>query len=159
MSKNIITRFRTVPKDLFRFQGTNSTTLRNFEDQVKKGSTSFDFKFQTDGKIHPASEDTFTGPNGMSLRPLGSALYSLVTKKALPTKAVFCIPKDTPIPPELVIIHEHSDHFSLQTTTPVTYKELMKNMTKFLAPHKIPFEEVHERLVQYKKEHPDEFSD
>ncbi len=67
----------------------------------------------------------------MSLRPLGTNMWDILTQtkgKAM----VAIIPKDTVIPPELILCHEHGDHFSLQTAVPATPKELNNRLTKFL---------------------------
>ena len=46
------------------------------------------------------------------------------------------VPENTAIPEGLVLIHEHGDHFSLQTTVSITPASLNKKMTTFLASFK-----------------------
>ena len=44
------------------------------------------------------------------------------------------IPKDTPIPNELVLLYEHGDHYSLQTAVPCKASELNARLSAFLEP-------------------------
>ena len=73
------------------------------------------------------------GPNGLSLRPMGINLWDIVSNYNGKITVVR-IPKNTPIPEELVLLHEHSDHYSMQTAIPCSPSELNKRLAEFLAP-------------------------
>lgn len=47
------------------------------------------------------------------------------------------VPKGTPIPDHLVLLHEHGDHYSLQTAVPLTPKKMNDALNKFLAAFEI----------------------
>jgi hypothetical protein len=72
--------YKTVPLQLFRIGGTSKKVqLRNFEVQKAKGSASYDYVPNPEGKIHPAG-DYFTAPNGMSLRPEGINMTDILAQ-------------------------------------------------------------------------------
>ena len=127
-----MTRYTETPVDLFRLVTTKTVKLREHAAQVAKGSHSYDFFLKEDGKIHPSPSEYFVAPNGMSLRPEGIQMWDILASYRGNPK-VCIVPKGTPIPPELVLYHERSDHYSLQTATPRTPSALNSLMTKFLA--------------------------
>lgn len=45
---------------------------------------------------------------------------------------VYCVPAGTPIPPELVILHEHTDHYSVQPAVSMQPKHLDNALQAFL---------------------------
>ena len=47
---------------------------------------------------------------------------------------VVMIPEGTKLPADLILIHEHGDHYSLQTTKPITPTDLNKTLTSFIKP-------------------------
>ena len=59
--KQIIAKHKIFPLELFRIATTKNVNLRDYEDQMKKKSTKWDFKLKDDGLIHPAIDDTFIG--------------------------------------------------------------------------------------------------
>lgn len=133
MSK--LTRFRVFPMDLFRICQAKKVTLREFEAQKKKGSRSFDYILNEDKLIHASVGDTFVRPNGLSLRPRGINMWDILSTWAGRGKTnVLVIPQGTIIPDDLVLIHEHGDHYSLQTTISRTPRDLNSSLTKFMDP-------------------------
>ncbi|GJJ10232.1 hypothetical protein Clacol_004458 [Clathrus columnatus] len=120
-SRPLIARYKDkVPVDLARVQSGRHVKLRDYENQVKIKRFSYDLKLK-DGKVYPAKGDYFIGPNGCSLRePLSPTFQEVVRNFRGANILVFVIPKDTPLPPTLTILHEHSDHFSIQCTSPMT---------------------------------------
>jgi hypothetical protein len=46
---------------------------------------------------------------------------------------VYEVRQGTPIPDELVLLHEHTDNYSLQPAAPMTLDELNAGLTRFLA--------------------------
>lgn len=130
-------------------QSGMSVRLREYTKQMKMGRASFDFKLHEDGKIHPATGDSFIGPNGMSLRPPGLVFQEVLGGFKADVK-IFKIPKGTSLPKTLVLLHEHSDHYSLQTTEVVTETELNKRLSEFL--RGMPMLTKKEYLTQYPPE-------
>ena len=82
-------------------------------------------------RIHDPTDRIFHGPNGMSLRPKTDTYREILTYLAGDT--IFVIPQGTVIPSSLQLLHEHSDHYSLQAAKECTYDELNKNLTEFLS--------------------------
>jgi hypothetical protein len=129
----LIGRFtEAVPTTLFRMQSGKRAALRPHHLQVAKGSPSFDLHLH-DGKVLPMdpADDVFRGPNGMSLRPKGQMFAVLLDR--FKGNHVYEIPGGTELPKSLVLLHEHTDHYSLQTTAPVTLEELNSVLTRFLS--------------------------
>lgn len=130
MTQQIIGRFSRVPIGLFRVQTVEKVKLREYFRQQQQNRTSFDFKLHPDKKIHPAIGDEWVGPNGMSLRPGGYVMGEVVAN--FRGNVVYHIPKDTELPDDLVLLHEHSDHYSMQTAKMCTEKQLNDKLTEFL---------------------------
>ncbi|KAL9652489.1 hypothetical protein ABK040_000061 [Willaertia magna] len=129
MSKLI--RYNHFPLNLFRIDTFKKVKLREYYRQMDAGKRAFDFVLQEDGKIHPMEGEIFTTPNGMSLRPGGHSLGHILAhyKKKV---GLVLIPEGTIVPKDLVLIHEHSDHYSLQTTNICTEEELNERINYFL---------------------------
>ncbi|XP_004343292.1 hypothetical protein CAOG_07433 [Capsaspora owczarzaki ATCC 30864] len=79
----------------------------------------------------------FLGPNGASLRPAASPTLHEVLCNWRGNCILYKIPAGTPLPAGLTLLHEHSDHYSLQTTKPISLPDLQKAMTAFIAPFKL----------------------
>jgi hypothetical protein len=107
-------RYSILPVTLYRFQSFKLPKLREKSLQKKLGKFSFDFVLGTNGLYNPARGDKYPGPNGLSLRPIGANLAELL-RTTYPTTIIYELPKDLPVPASLVMIHEHTDHYSLQT--------------------------------------------
>lgn len=99
------------------------------------GRTSFDIT-ERDRLVHPraATESHFLGPNGMSMRPLGSMLAVIVANfRGGERGRIFEVPAGTPLPPELVLLHEHSDHYAVQPAVAMSATALNAALTAWLA--------------------------
>jgi hypothetical protein len=129
--QNLIGKFKTTEIELFRIQNGPSTKLREFAAQQRKNSKSYDLVAQPDGLIHPKTSEFFEGPNGSSLRPIGPVIFEVVSHWRGKDARIYRIPKGTKLPDNLILLHEHSDHYSLQTTEPVKLSELNKRLTVF----------------------------
>ncbi len=134
--RSIIARYTThFPLTLFRFKTGKSVSLRDYESQKSKGSRSYDLVLK-DGLYQPSPTDSnvFIGPNGASLRPNTMNLHELLDTFSKSKNArIIVIPQDTKIPSHFVLLHEHTDHYSLQTTTPITLKEFNQLLEDFLS--------------------------
>eukprot|EP01137_Pigoraptor_chileana_P020208 Opistho-2@82274 len=130
MATPLLGRFTKFPCELFRIGAKRGVVLRDFAKQEALGRAAFDFHFEKDGLIHPRPGSEFLGPNGMSLRPGGPNLGNILS--SFRGDVIYAIPAGTFLPPHFVLLHEHTDHYSLQTTEPVTLKEINKRMTDFV---------------------------
>ncbi|KAJ7334241.1 hypothetical protein DFH08DRAFT_880601 [Mycena albidolilacea] len=133
-TRPLIARYTdVVPVELARVQSGRNVRLRDYETQVKLKRFSYDLKLQ-DGKVLPAKSDNFIGPNGCSLRePLSPTFQEVVRNFRGSDIVISVLAKDTPLPPTLTILHEHSDHYSLQCTEPMTLDELNAELTRFIS--------------------------
>jgi hypothetical protein len=127
---SIVKRYNMFPRTLYRVQPKMNVSLRNHETQVSLGRTSFDLK-TVNGLVMPAVGDKYTGPNGMSLRPPTEKMTRML-KEFVGEPIVFAMLEGSPVPSGLVLLHEHSDHYSLQTSEPITLDALNTKMTEFL---------------------------
>ncbi|KAJ7696699.1 hypothetical protein B0H17DRAFT_1168043 [Mycena rosella] len=138
-SRPLIARFAPgtpLPVDLARVQSGLNVRLRDYETQKALKRFSYDLKVQPDGLVHPADGPNFIGPNGCSMRePLSPTFQEVVRNFRGSNVGVFVINKGTILPETLTLLHEHSDHFSLQCTRPMALDELNEELTKFVTTH------------------------
>ncbi|KAF9074566.1 hypothetical protein BDP27DRAFT_1316456 [Rhodocollybia butyracea] len=124
-----------VPVDLARVQSGINVNLRDYAKQKEMGRISYDLK-TVDGKVLPADGPNFIGPNGCSLRePLSPTFQEVVRNFRGANIRIYVIPEGTKLPESLVILHEHSDHFSIQCTKPMTLDALNQELTEFINDH------------------------
>lgn len=125
-------RYEVVPLDLYRFSTTDkSIKLRDSKSRAARGIASYDIKIHEDGLVHPAPLDNILiGPNGASLRPAGVNMCDLITERGS-RSLILELEKGLVIPKGLVLLHEFSDHFSLQGTFPMCLEELEDLMNAF----------------------------
>jgi len=141
-AQKLLGRFAGVlPVTLFRVQGGASVRLRLEAAQRAAGRSSFDISTHEGGAVvlprAPASagaeEELFLGPNGMSMRPKGTALAMIVAPFRAARTLIFEVPAGARIPPELCVLHEHSDHYSVQPAARMSPAALNAALTAFLA--------------------------
>ena len=122
------------PVALVRIAGGTNVRLRAEATQKAAGRTSFDIS-APDGIVAPRdpAEERFLGPNGMPMRSKGPTLAIIVGTFKAPKTVLHEVPQGTPIPPELVVLHEHSDHYSVQPAERMTLTKLNAALTAFLA--------------------------
>lgn len=101
--------------------------------ELDKGNSSYDYVQSPDGLIYPSKEDFYKAPNGLSLFPYCVFIIDILENRPKNT-VVTILPKGLKIPDSLVLIHEFGDHFSLQTTSPITPAALNTTMSNFLSP-------------------------
>ena len=123
----------SVPVPLFRMQSARAVSLRDYAVATAAGRRSYDLHL-VNGVASPSdlSGGLFLGPNGMSMRPKGTALAMLLAGFH-GRCSVWEVPAGTPIPPELILLHEHTDHYALQPAQAMPLVELNKRLTSFLA--------------------------
>lgn len=107
--------------------------MRERQAQLMKNSLSFDFIGGKDGLVHPTEGDYYRAPNGISLIPSGNTFWHIVAPWRGNPKITF-VPQGTVIDPslDLVLIRERNEHYSLQTTKPISLKTLNDKLTLFL---------------------------
>jgi hypothetical protein len=100
--------------------------IREKAAQEKKGERVYDYAASPNRKIEPAPLcNTFIGPNGLSLRPPGRHMYELVALGKVKTIRIIEIPEGLELPQGIVLLHEHSDHYSLQPSRPMKPSEFI----------------------------------
>lgn len=128
--KSTIIRHEIVPITLYRVQPRLPVSLRSHASQMQLGRESFDLKLHEDGLVHPVLGDSFTGPNGMSLRPDCSKFRCLLSSFRGPFK-VYTLQSGLQIPEDLLLIHEHTDHYSLQVKKSMSLDHFNSLLTDF----------------------------
>ncbi len=132
LNKALLGRFAaSTPITLFRIQSGLAVKLRPKEE----GKHSHDIVRREDGLVLPrdAAELHYLGPNGMSMRPKGNMLSVIVGTFTARNTVVFEVPQGTPLPPELVLLHEHTDHYALQPAQRMKLSAANAALTRFLA--------------------------
>ncbi|KAM0632853.1 hypothetical protein ACHAO3_005916 [Verticillium nonalfalfae] len=66
------------------------------------------------------------------MRPLGDLQTKLVKDFKGSNVVVYAIPEGTILPDDLILVHEHTDHYSLQPAVEMQLKDLGKKITRFL---------------------------
>ncbi|KAH9931962.1 uncharacterized protein B0H18DRAFT_988909 [Fomitopsis serialis] len=132
----LLGRYNHVPVELARVQSGSNVNLRDYEQQKALKRFSYDLKLSPEGLVLPAKGDNFIGPNGCSLRPPLSPTFQEVVRNFRGANIlVYVLKEGTPLPDSLTILHEHSDHYSLQCTKPMPLNELNAELTKFINQH------------------------
>jgi hypothetical protein len=123
--------FTRLPMTLYRIQARLPVNLRDFEIQHQKGRSSFDLK-SVNGIVHPMPPNSsFHTPNGMSLRPVGENMLRILQEyKGEPR--IYRIHEGLLLPSGLIVYHEHTDHWSLQTSEPIALAAFNEKLTAFL---------------------------
>ncbi|KAE8189224.1 hypothetical protein CF336_g5829 [Tilletia laevis] len=120
------------PVELFRVNGGDRIFLRDYHKQRSLGRNGFDITLGEDQLVHPRPGADYSGRNGLSMRPLNPVLTENVERFNSPSARIFRLPEGTSLEGSgLVLLHEHTDHYSLQTTESVTLEELNQRLTDF----------------------------
>jgi hypothetical protein len=127
----LLGRYTKTPIDLFRVNSTEKVVLRDYETQKKLGRYSYDLHL-VDGKVLPKDGPNFEAPNGASMRPNGAFFQEVVRNFRGKDITIYLVPEGTQLPSNLVLLHEHTDHYSIQTTEPVELEVLNDRITAFL---------------------------
>ncbi|KAJ7774865.1 hypothetical protein B0H16DRAFT_1508684 [Mycena metata] len=131
----ILGRYDYLPEELFRINNSKNIILRAYEEQIKRGRTSYDLHLHADGMVHPKPGDLFERPNGMSMRPDGPFLQELIRGFKGRNIVIYRLPKGLKLPPDLILLHEHTDHHSMQCAVPMTLATLNAKLTAFCLEH------------------------
>ncbi|PMD61573.1 uncharacterized protein K444DRAFT_587759 [Hyaloscypha bicolor E] len=128
-----IASFKVTPLEIFRVNKGPSIFLREWAAFPPQRFTIFDLHTY-EGKVLPKAlnKATYQLPNGASMRPNGRYQQALVRRLAGRDWIVYSIPKDTPLPEELILVHEHTDHYSMQPAIEMSLEDLNQQVTQFL---------------------------
>ncbi|KAJ2987196.1 hypothetical protein HDV02_006317 [Globomyces sp. JEL0801] len=122
-------RFTQLPITLYKIQPNLPVNLKTYQNQLN--TSSFDLKLYNNQVIPISHPDSFKTPNGMSLRPASNQMLEILHKfNGNPT--IYCLLSGLKLPDGLCIYHEHTNHYSLQTTTPISIHQFNANLTNFL---------------------------
>lgn len=124
-------RYLQLPITLFRIQPRLPVSLRDYDEQMAAGRTSWDLKTYNSMVRPMPIGDPFHTPNGMSLRPSGETMASILRGFRGDPK-VYRMQAGTTLPEGLVVLHEHSDHYSLQAAREMPLAELNASLTAYL---------------------------
>ena len=138
-------RYTRFPITLYRIQRALPVSLRDYDTAMSKGRTSFDFKLH-DGLVLPMEGSKFHTPNGMYLRPGNDKMRELLANFK-GDQRVFRMHEGMEVPKEFVLIHEHSDHYSMQTSEPIDLQSFNDKLTKFL--QNLPSQTKEQFIEQY----------
>jgi hypothetical protein len=130
----LVKRYKKIPVTLYRLQGRLPVMLRDKATQLAAGRASYDLSLRDDdGLVHPVppGTTTFTGPNGMSLRPATETMLE-IAKQFRGRATVYRLSEGLELPSGLVVWHERDDHFSLQTDEPIALQTLNERLTNLL---------------------------
>lgn len=125
--------FQRLPRTLYRIQPKLPVALRALSEQQLKGRSSFDLKLhEADQLVHPVPVGSaFQGPNGMSLRPAGENLDRIL-REFRGAPLIYRLHEGLLLPPQLILFHEHTDHYSLQAAQPMPLPQLNDHLTRLL---------------------------
>ncbi|KAI1275389.1 hypothetical protein F5Y07DRAFT_175237 [Xylaria sp. FL0933] len=129
-STGLISVFRSFPKELFRVNNGRHIKLR----VQQPGRHVFDIVTRN-GRVEPKALDpeTYMAPNGASMRPNSPYQQSLVLSRFRgPDVIVYAIAKGTQLPDDLLLVHERSDHYSLQPGASMSIEDLNGKITDFM---------------------------
>ncbi|KAJ7273746.1 hypothetical protein B0H12DRAFT_1007738 [Mycena haematopus] len=133
--KPLLGRYDYLPEELFRINTSKNVVLRAYEEQMKLGHTSYDLHLHEDGLVHPSRGRFNQGPNGMSLRPDGPFLQELIRGLKGRNTVIYRLPQGVKLPPDLVLLHEHTEQHSMQCTVPMTLATLNEKLSAFCREH------------------------
>jgi hypothetical protein len=120
------------PYTLFAIQKSKvpKLKLREQAEQLAKNLSNYDC-VAVDGNILPLAEDKYIQPNGMSLRPNTLQEWNLIADRGGKVYVVE-IPFGSPIPEDMILVHEFLDHFSLQPARVMPVEDFNIKVSKFL---------------------------
>jgi hypothetical protein len=95
------------------------------------GRSSFDLKLHNNLVLPVEQGLPFKTPNGMSLRPSSDTMRTIL-QGFRGEPRIYTLVTGLTVPEGLCIYHEHTDHYSMQTTEPITLDAFNQKLTEFL---------------------------
>jgi len=128
-----------LPIDIFRLQNKTATVVREYDSQMRLGRRPYDLIVGSDGLVHPTVGDVYEGPNRCSCRLNGFILRTLARKfRAMGATVIYELLPGLELPEDIVLLHEHSDHHSLQGSVPLSLTDLNERLTALFMRHAVP---------------------
>jgi hypothetical protein len=126
-------RFNRFPVTLYRIQPSLPVNLREYDTQRALNRLSFDLKLH-DGLVLPMQGNKFHTPNGMSLRQLSPKMESILNsfKGSSKKLRIYRMQEYAQVPEDMILILEHTDHYSLQVKIPMTLEQFNVSLTSYL---------------------------
>ncbi|QPH03919.1 hypothetical protein C2857_000366 [Epichloe festucae Fl1] len=111
MAANLIGVFKTFPKELFRVNNGHLVQLRQWMPKRHAYDVHVTQGMIQAKALHPCS---YQAPNSASMRPNSPYQQHLVARLFKGQDVmVYAVPPGTPLPNDLLLVHERSDHYSL----------------------------------------------
>ncbi|RSM03313.1 hypothetical protein CEP52_007461 [Fusarium oligoseptatum] len=127
---NLISVFRKFPKELFRVNNGPQVKLRVLQPKRHVYDIVTENGLALPKALDPSS---YIAPNGASMRPNSPYQQSLVSWRFRGNDTiVYSVPEGTTLPDDLLLVHERSDHYSLQPAMKMTIDDLNSKITQFL---------------------------
>ena len=100
---------------------------------MAKNRASFDLKLYN-GQVLPMTGNKFHTPNGMSLRQASPKMMSILEnfRGDQDLLRIYRMQENSPVPKDMVLFLEHSDHYSLQVAVPMSLADFNYNLTEYL---------------------------
>ncbi|KAG9254762.1 uncharacterized protein F5Z01DRAFT_681295 [Emericellopsis atlantica] len=129
----LIAVFKRFPKEMFRVNNGRQVKLRAWIPRRQVYDIS-----AMNGFVQPKATDPKCNeaPNGASMRPNSPYQQSLVSWRFRGDDVVvYAVPEGTALPTDLLLVHERSDHYSLQPAANIPALELDAKINRFLTAH------------------------
>ncbi|KAI8721662.1 hypothetical protein NCS52_00308300 [Fusarium sp. LHS14.1] len=129
-ASNLISVFGKFPKELFRVNNGPQIKLRVLRPNRHIYDIVPENGLALPKALNPSS---YIAPNGASLRPNSQYQQSLVSWRFRGNDTiVYSVPEGTTLPDDLLLVHERSDHYSLQPAMAMAVDDLNTKITQFL---------------------------
>lgn len=126
-------KYLQFPQTLYRIQGRLPVSLRDYSSQMARKRLSFDLKLNESGLVMPMPDGSkFHTPNGMSLRARSDKMMAILSNFQGDEVHVYRMQEGTTVPDGMCVYLEHSDHYSLQVTRPITLEQFNTQLTEYL---------------------------
>ncbi|KAL4799668.1 hypothetical protein BDV19DRAFT_234378 [Aspergillus venezuelensis] len=127
-----IKSYTVTPKEIFRINNGLLVRLRAHPGLYRPKGV-FDLLTYA-GKVQPKALNaaTYQPPNEASMRPNTPRMHILTSILRGNSACIYSVPAGTPLPDNLILIHEFRDHYSLQPREEMTVDDLNASITRFL---------------------------
>lgn len=160
--------FRKFPKEIFRVNNGRKVELRTWTPRRRLYDIS-----TTNGRVQPKAmqpqsyegkgskerllqpktihrADLILAPNGASMRPNSPYQQSLVSWRFQgDDMVVYAVPEGTALPDDLLLVHERSDHYSLQPAVSMSITGECTWSQVFCASINISTSELNEKMTHF----------
>lgn len=120
--------------ELFRINSGRAIILRKWNPH----RTRFDivtYRYSGLVKAKALNPATYKSPNGASMRPNSPAMGHIRGSFRDNDLLIYSVPAGTLLPPDLLLVHEYRDYYSLQSAKDMSLQDLNYKITTFLETH------------------------